>query len=345
LRAELADLQAVRRQANLPIVKEMMAGKTGVTEFYSPFIEAPMVAGYSAVPGVGWGVMVPQPKSEVAAEVSRLLWAEFTWGAFGLAMALALAFLLARWITRPLNQLAGAATDLTVRGFRGHMSSVQEGAPRELRQLGQAFSTLVDGLQHAREEVDQLNRSLSARIDEATQELRQANQQLERLAQEDHLTGLANRRYFEEHLRQSGQGRRMDDVSLCVILIDVDHFKQVNDSYGHAAGDAVLVQLSSLLKSATRHGDLVARYGGDEFVIKMHCDADVSRQRAQDILRAVENHVFTFEGTALHVTVSVGLLRQDPTVVTDLDTLLQRVDRALYDAKGAGRNCLVEVAI
>lgn len=327
-----------------PIVQAMMAGKTGATEFYSPFIKASMVAGYASVPDVGWGVMVPQPKSEVAEVVSHILWTEFTWGVFGLVLSMILAILLARWITRPLNQLAKSAEQLSAQGFHGELPPVPASAPLELHQLGQAFARLVDGLQKSRDQVDQLNQSLASQVEAATAELRQANQMLEQLSKEDHLTGLANRRCFESDLRQCAAQRSANDDGLCIILVDVDHFKQINDKYGHAAGDSVLVQLSGLLKAGTRTDDLVARYGGDEFMVKMHCSKEVGCQRAKQLIHNIEAHSFVWEGQELHITISVGLIGVAEDLLDKPDVLLQRIDRALYEAKGAGRNRLVEVA-
>jgi diguanylate cyclase (GGDEF)-like protein len=333
----------MRDLSKWPIVKDMMAGKTGVTEFYSPFVKQEMVAGYAAVPGIGWGVMVPQPKSEVEARVHGLLYAQFGWGLFGLGLALALAVGLTRWIAAPLNRLAGAALELMRNGFHGTLPAASDRAPREVRQLSRAFDDLVGGLQESRSRFDQLNRSLQQRVDEATNELRQANVQLERLARQDHLTRLANRRYFEDRLAKSLKQRRVDDACLCLVLIDIDNFKQINDEFGHAAGDALLVQLSTLLLETTRQADLVARYGGDEFVVNMQCDREIGHQRAADILAAIEQHEFRWGGNQLQVTVSIGLLCHSMREIVDSETLLMQVDKALYRAKDEGRNRMVEV--
>ena len=320
-----------------PVVQAMMAGKTGVTQFYSPFVGQQMVAGYASVPGIGWGVMVPQPKSEVQRHVDALVNGELRWAVLGLVVALVLAVALARWITRPLNQLAAAAGDLVRRGFKGRLPPLRYGVPREIDQLNSAITTLINGLQDSRDQYDELNRSLQVRVDEATRELRDANLQLEEMCRIDHLTALANRRFFEHTLAQSVGRRAEDQQPLCLMLIDVDHFKQINDTHGHAAGDAVLMQLASLLNRNMRPTDLAARYGGDEFVVSMNCDEATGQQRAQELLEAISGYEFRWEGHLIHVTVSIGLLCHQPGERIDFNRLLQRTDLAMYRAKESGR--------
>lgn len=172
-------MQEIRDISSLPIVQRMMAGQTGVTEFYSPFVKAQMVAGYTSVPGIGWGIMVPQPKSEVEEQVHRLLYAQLSWAAGGLLLAVLCAVVLARWITRPLNRLAAGANHLVANAYQGSIPATAQRAPREVQQLRHAFGELIDGLQASREEVSALNRSLQQRVDEATRQLRESNSQLE----------------------------------------------------------------------------------------------------------------------------------------------------------------------
>ncbi|MGA7799247.1 MAG: diguanylate cyclase [Gammaproteobacteria bacterium] len=325
-----------------PVVQKMMAGKTGVTQFYSPFVGQQMVAGYASVPGLGWGVMVPQPKSEVARHVSSLVDDQFLWALGGLGLAVLLGVALARWITRPLNHLADGATDLVRRGFQGRLPPLSDLAPKEIGQLSRAITNLINGLQDSRERHDELNRSLQVRVNEATRELRDANIQLEELCRIDHLTALSNRRFFEHSLSAS-VGRRSDDQQpLCLMLIDVDHFKRINDTHGHAAGDAVLMQLAALLNRNMRQGDLAARYGGDEFVVKMNCDEATGRQRAKELLEAIRDCDFQWQGEVIHVTVSIGLLFRSPGQKVDISKLLQSTDSAMYKAKEEGRGTVVE---
>jgi diguanylate cyclase (GGDEF)-like protein len=328
-----------------PIVKKMLAGKTGVTEFYSPFIKSEMVAGYAAVPEIGWGIMVPQPKSEVETQVRSILRSHLRWGLIGLALAGLLGILLARWITQPINRLADAAHELARRQFRGRMPTMSRHAPEEIQQLGTAVHELVSGLQQSRTEVEDLNRSLQSRIEEATAQLREANSKLEALSRKDHLTALANRRHFETTLAQTLDRRRSDNKPLCVMLIDIDNFKEINDRFGHAAGDTVLVQLAALLERNMRQGDLVARYGGDEFAAQMRCDMPTGHQRARELLETIRAANFTYREQNIHVTVSIGLLYREHQETVDVETLLRKVDTAMYEAKDQGRDTVVEITI
>ena len=184
-----------------------------------------------------------------------------------------------------------------------------------------------------------MNDSLQSRIDEATTDLIDANSKLQKLANSDHLTELSNRRYFENSLANNisvtGAG------GLNILLIDIDYFKSINDKYGHAAGDAVLVQLAEMLSGLMREQDLVARYGGDEIVVHLKCSAEVARERAEILRNRVEAHEFDCNGTHIHVTISVGLLC-DGAGSHDIDALLNMADTALYKAKHSGRNVVVE---
>ena len=180
----------IKNLSNLSIVKSMMAGKTGVTEFYSPFKKEDMVAGYTAVPELGWGIMVPQPKSEVESHVQQIIYAQFGWGIIGLILAIVTAHFLGRWITQPINALASTGHKLSKEGFHHNLPKIRETAPIEIRQLSSAFSDAIHGLSVSRAEVEELNQSLQYRVNAATTELRQANTKLSVLARSDHLTKL-----------------------------------------------------------------------------------------------------------------------------------------------------------
>lgn len=110
----------IRDISDWEIVKSMMAGKTGVTKFYSPFMKDNMVAGYASVPGIGWGIMVPQPESEVAEHVNDLMMSHIFWAAVGLILAILLAIGISRWVTGPLNKLALASKELLHNGLSGN---------------------------------------------------------------------------------------------------------------------------------------------------------------------------------------------------------------------------------
>jgi diguanylate cyclase (GGDEF)-like protein len=328
-----------------PVVQEALANKSGVMEFHSSFTHADMVAGYATVPEIGWGILVPQPKAEIEARIDAVLWSHLSWGVAGVALALLLALLLARWITRPIRQLAAHAVGLADTESKRSLNVPARGAPREIEQLAQALSDTLAGLRASRLEVVELNQSLQRRVESATEQLQQANTQLQVLASYDHLTSIANRRHFETTLDNTLRRRARDAEPANLMLIDVDNFKEINDRFGHPAGDAVLVQLAGLLQTAMRTDDLVARYGGDEFVALMRCPPDIARRRAEDILAAIESNEFLWDNKVLRTTVSIGLLCCENDCNGNIDALLCAVDAALYDAKQRGRNRVVTVTL
>jgi signal transduction histidine kinase len=169
----------MRDLSHLNVVQEMMAGNTGTIEFYSPFVKQDMVAGYTSVPGLGWGIMVPQPKSEVEDQVRQLVYSQFLWGAAGLLFALILGVIIARSVTRPIDQLASGARKLLDNNFRGALPKLSRLAPKEIKELSTTLSAVTNGFQRSQQEVRQLNNSLQKRIAEKTSQLREANRQLE----------------------------------------------------------------------------------------------------------------------------------------------------------------------
>ena len=162
--------------------------------------------------------------------------------------------------------------------------------------------------------------------------------QLERLALADYLTGLPNRRAFlDEAQRLLGRAAR-DGGRLCVAILDLDHFKRVNDTYGHGAGDKLLHDVAQLCRSALRSGDIVARYGGEELsVLSWGTGLAEARQVCEYVRRQIEQHVFTSNShTSLKITVSIGVAEIDPH--RPFEEALSAADRALYAAKRGGRN-------
>ncbi len=167
------------------------------------------------------------------------------------------------------------------------------------------------------------------------------HEEIYRLTTIDGLTQVYNKRYFAETLeREIGRAQRYRrDLSL--ILFDIDHFKNVNDTFGHLAGDSVLKQLANVIKGRIRREDVLARYGGEEFAIILpEIDKHNALQFGEKIRRITEKAVFRFEDTEIPVTVSVGIATLTPEV-QELTDFIKICDDNLYSAKAAGRNKVV----
>ncbi|TDO96831.1 GGDEF domain-containing response regulator [Marinomonas balearica] len=180
-----------------------------------------------------------------------------------------------------------------------------------------------------------------ARISEMRAELLRANKRLEALATTDFLTGLANRRCFESALDEQIEKAKHYGIPLSIAILDIDHFKRVNDSYGHDAGDLVLSSVASRLQGGARKGDILARIGGEEFAICLPSTTLEQAVQACERYRMVlSNQPLSYNGDQFNITFSAGLVSLDDRYVTKHE-LMKAADDLLYQAKQGGRDRIV----
>ena len=179
-----------------------------------------------------------------------------------------------------------------------------------------------------------------------SQELEEANRALEMLSRSDGLTGLANRRYFDECLANEWRRALRNNTHLSLIMADIDFFKNYNDHYGHVAGDICLQKIATILKENTRRpGDLVARYGGEEFAIIL-TDSDERKslhfaEYLRNLIQSLRIPHAASKGGNPFVTISMGSYTMIPDIDHTPEELIQTADKTLYEAKHNGRNCVV----
>jgi two-component system, cell cycle response regulator len=185
-------------------------------------------------------------------------------------------------------------------------------------------------------------KSLQKDLETRERELEEMNLRLLEIAHTDALTGVDNRRYLQERLHEMFEhSLRMEEPLTCV-MCDIDHFKSVNDTYGHQAGDEVLKQFAEVLREYVREIDRVGRYGGEEFVLLLPgTPVDSAVSLAEKLRQAVESHTFAFEGGSVCRTVSAGVAGWPHPSIRTEDDLLRASDDALYVAKERGRNRVV----
>jgi diguanylate cyclase (GGDEF)-like protein len=284
---------------------------------------------------LGWRIVLRQPLDTALAPVRALA---LRLSGIGLLAALAcagIAYLLAARIAAPVNALAATARRIEQGEIGAEFPPLQ--GPRELQVLEGAVRAMTESLLRKEQQLAAANATLEAAVLQRTEALEAANAELARMATRDALTGVFNRRWFDEKLLECIHVARRTGQSFALLLIDADHFKQVNDRHGHGVGDAVLKRLADLLVEHTRATDCVARFGGEEFALLMPgnsiaVDALVVAEKLRAAVAAADFPVIG------RLTISGGVSlwsSQDE----DLGALLlQRADTALYRAKANGRD-------
>jgi diguanylate cyclase (GGDEF)-like protein len=170
------------------------------------------------------------------------------------------------------------------------------------------------------------------------QQLEQAKEQLLMLSRTDRLTNLNNRGYWEECLRTEFRRIQRTGEVCSLVMFDIDHFKRINDQYGHLAGDEAIRGVSNILRARSREVDITGRYGGEEFVaILPHTDAAGAQVFCERLREAVQANYFVHEGHEIRFTISLGVCEYAPTVPSP-EIWLANADHALYYAKEHGRN-------
>ena len=170
-------------------------------------------------------------------------------------------------------------------------------------------------------------------------ELAASNQRLQQLALTDVLTGLPNRRFANEHLERQWALAERSDRPLSCMMVDIDRFKQINDTYGHKMGDDALKQVAHVLRGSTRAEDVVCRFGGEEFLLIC---PDIPAEQAYQYAERLRQNVAAIrvrgdDGQAFHLTISIGMASKKPALL-NTEMLLQLADKRLYAAKKGGRN-------
>jgi diguanylate cyclase (GGDEF)-like protein len=180
----------------------------------------------------------------------------------------------------------------------------------------------------------------AARVKRLQDELRQRNEDLDRISRTDALTGLRNRRHVEEYLVKLTSLARRNVEPIAVLVIDIDHFKSVNDTHGHDAGDAVLREVASRMLGSVRLEDMIGRWGGEEFLVVLPNTADQGAAELAERLRQVvaDTPCRLADGDAVQVTISVGCAA---SLIDDAGGLVRSADTAMYEAKQTGRNRVV----
>lgn len=186
---------------------------------------------------------------------------------------------------------------------------------------------------------------LQDELDEKNRELELANKRLRKLSITDGLTELFNHRHIHQLLREEFERSRRTGEPMAVAMLDLDRFKQVNDTYGHPTGDVILYETAQILKETAREIDMVGRYGGEEFIVILpDTDEDAAAKFAERVRGQVAEHVYRDETTEVRMTVSSGVASFPEAAVEEEETLLKRADEALYRAKESGRNRVVRAS-
>lgn len=311
----------------LKSVYTRLYSREGDTLDYRNFRGSAVVGTLKRVPQLEWGVVAEENRAEAYAQIFRLR--NLTMGfVAGLLLLIGLAaYFLGLTIVRPLDRLIGGADKVAAGDLDVDLPVTTHG---ELGYMTEVFNNMVTHLRQGREQLAAINDTL-----------RQRNLELHELSITDGLTGLYNRKHLMETLGREVERSKRYKKPFAVLMIDIDLFKQYNDTFGHLAGDEVLKKMAKIFRDAVRGADYSARYGGEEFLIMLPETAtDEAVQAAERIRQCVEEEAFSAGDREIAITVSIGIA-VFPEQGDDPESVIKNADAALYEAKKGGRNKVV----
>lgn len=288
-----------------PAVASIMKGQGGEMPIRNT-LGMRFLAGFSVVPAVGWGIISQTPAANVESSVGEVVWRMALISAPLMILLLLLVVLIANRLAAPLNRLAVIAAKLN---------------------RGEASAEAIPEVKHWNYEANELYRAVSG----AFRMLNKRAEDFSNQAHTDTLTGLTNRRLMDAIVKQwVGQG-----VPFSVIMLDLDRFKSVNDTYGHQKGDEVLRFLADLMRAEKRDSDYCCRYGGEEFAILMPYASEQQAYELAERIRMRTESAISPTGKAMTLSLGISTF---PLRAGDAESLFKQADDALYQAKESGRN-------
>lgn len=319
-------------------IEALRAKKHGV--FVDETASGHTLSGYAAMdghrefPGMGWGVIARRNTDVAFAATHQMFWTIVGIGTVVAILGIFLSGIIANRVSRPIYQLAKAADRIGRENEATSLPRLRGSA--EVIHLSASLRSLLLRIGF----VERLTQAAEAKAAEEAKKFESDLASLRRLAETDPLTNLLNRRAFVESAADAMRYYQRYARPIAMLVIDIDHFKLVNDKHGHAAGDAVIRRVGELVAQTLRETDKVARFGGEEFVVLLR---EVNEHEAHELAERIrliiaEAHT-PFDGKDIAITISIGC-----AAITahdrDIEELIERADRALYAAKAAGRNCI-----
>jgi diguanylate cyclase (GGDEF)-like protein len=259
----------------------------------------------------------------------------------GLAVGIALLMVplgyeIVRYLIKPINQLSEAAAALS----HGKLETRVAGTRRdEIGDLSRSFNSMADRLAASHQQLTQQSAELEQRVRQRTKDLEKVNRQLREMASRDSLTGLYNRRHFNDILTQLFAEAERYGTELTCMMMDLDNFKRVNDTLGHQMGDQLLELTAQVIKASIRESDVAVRYGGDEFAVLLpQTSPNDARVSAERLLTRFREEIGRSLPEASIVSLSIGLASREQDQPTSAKELLNLSDEALYLAKAGGKD-------
>lgn len=288
------------------------------------------------IPATGWTLITAVPNVAVVGTLDSLTHRM----QIAIALMLALLYLAIGYIYYsrlfvPIQKVSRIAKEISGGNYEHRLPTRYSG---EMGFLFKNFGQMIEKLKQSKQLAAQYHKELEDEVKARTQELHEKNKLLEKIAETDALTQLANRNKLWSKLTQQLDGVHQGKAESSIILVDIDHFKAVNDTYGHNTGDTVLQAFAEIMQATCRETDTVGRWGGEEFlIICPDTNREVALTLAETIRANIEANDFPGVGQVT-ASLGVGLCRLDDSI----DTVMERTDAALYQAKANGRNQVCE---